>query len=167
MKLYIVRHAAAIERSAEIPEERRYVTPEGRDLMRKTARTMLKKGVEPCLFLSSPLVRAIQTADILAEAISSDAPVVVTDELAPGCDVDSLRRLVDTFHQAKELVIVGHEPDMSGIVSSLLSLQGGFNFKKGSAFKVTIDPKFAKPAVFKWLAAGKKLITSLDEAVVQ
>jgi len=165
MKLFVVRHAAAIERSVEISEEQRYLTPEGRNFMRKTARTMLKKGVEPCLILTSPLVRAIQTADILSETISSAAPVVVTDELAPGFDMEALQRLVDTYQQAKELVIVGHEPDMGSVVASLLSLEGEFVFKKGTAFKLTIDTRFAKPAAFKWLASGKKLITSLDEAV--
>ncbi len=42
MKLYIVRHAAAIERSVDIPEEHRYLTPEGRSFFRRTARTMLE-----------------------------------------------------------------------------------------------------------------------------
>jgi phosphohistidine phosphatase len=167
MKLFIVRHAAAVERTTEIPEEQRYLTPEGRVFMRKTARTMLKKGIEPCLILTSPLVRAVQTADILAESLSSVVPVVVTEELSPGFDMGALQRLVNKFQEVNELVIVGHEPDMSGVVSSLLSLQGGFNFKKGSAFKLTIDAKLAKPATFKWLAAGKKLITLQDEAVVQ
>jgi phosphohistidine phosphatase len=167
MKLFIVRHAAAIEGTAEVPEEQRYLTPKGRAFIRKTARTMLKKGMEPCLILTSPLVRAIQTADILAEALSYIVPVIVTDELSPGFDVGALQRLLKEFQQVDELVIVGHEPDLSGVVSSLLYLKGGFDFEKGSAFKLTVDAKFAKPATFKWLAAGKKLKTSQDEAVAQ
>jgi phosphohistidine phosphatase len=165
MKLFIVRHAAAIERTAEVPEEQRYLTPKGRDFMRTTARTMLKKGMEPGLILTSPLIRAVQSADILAEALSYNGPVVVTDQLSPGFDVGALQRLLAEFPQADELVIVGHEPDLSIVVSSLLSLKGGFDFKKGSAFKLTLDAKFAKPATFKWLAVGKKLKTSQDDAV--
>ncbi len=167
MKLIVVRHAAAVERSAEIPEDQRYLTPEGRAYFRKTARTMVKKGVEPDLILSSPLVRAVQTADILAEALEYAGPVAVTDELSPGFGPEALRTLVRNFHQANELVIVGHEPDLSGVVSSLLALPNGFNFRKGSAFKLTIDTTFAEPATFKWLAVGKKLITSRDEAFAQ
>lgn len=165
MKLIIVRHAAAIERTAEVSEEQRYLTSEGRAFFRKTARTMLKKGVEPSLILTSPLVRAVQTADILAESLGYIGSVAVTDELSPGFDVAALRRLLEKFHQVDELVIVGHEPDLSTVVSSLLSLREGFTFKKGSAFRLTIDETFAKPAAFKWLAAGKKLIASQDEAV--
>ena len=61
-------------------------------------------------------------------------------------------------------MLVGHEPDLSEVVSSLLSLTGGFDFKKGSAIKLKIDIKSVKPAAFKWLAAGKKLKKSQDEA---
>lgn len=167
MKLFIVRHAAAIERTSEVPEGLRYLTPQGRAFIRKTARTMLKKGMEPCLILTSPLVRAVQTADILAEALTYIVPVIVTDELSPGFDVGALRRLLKEFQRMDELVIVGHEPDLSEVVSSLLLLKKGFNFKKGSAFKLTVDTKLDKPATFKWLAVGKKLKTSQDEAVAQ
>ena len=167
MKLFVVRHAAAIERTSNVPEEQRYLTPQGRAFIRKTARTMLKKGMEPCLILTSPLVRAVQTADILAEALKYIVPVMVTDELSPGFDVGALRRLLNEFQRMDQLVIVGHEPDLSDVVSSLLLLKGGFNFKKGSAFKLTVDTKLAKPATFKWLAVGKKLKTSRDEAVAQ
>lgn len=165
MKLYIVRHAAAIERTAEVPEEERYLTSEGRALFRKTARTMLKNGVEPSLILTSPLVRAVQTADILAEALSYIGPVVVTDELSPGFDLAAFRRLLDRFHRVDDLVIVGHEPDFGGVVSSLLSLQGGVGLKKGAAVKLKVDPTdLQSPATFKWMAVGKKLITSREEA---
>ena len=167
MKLIVVRHAAAIERTAEVPEEQRYLTPEGRAFFRKTARTMLKRGVEPSLILTSPLVRAVQTADILAEALSYIGPVMVTSELSPGFDQAALRRILDTFRQVDELVIVGHEPDLSDVVSSLLPLEGGFNFKKGAAITLKCDATFKTPASFKWLAVGKKLITSQDEAFAQ
>jgi phosphohistidine phosphatase len=63
----------------------------------------------------------------------------VTDQLSPGFDVGALQRLLAEFQQLDELVIVGHEPDLSIVVSSLLSLKGGFDFKKGSAFKLTLD----------------------------
>ena len=167
MKLIIVRHAAAIERSAEISEEQRYLTSEGRAYIRTTARTMLKKGVEPGLILTSPLVRSVQTADILAEALCYIGPVIAADELSPGFDETALKGLLEKYQPVDELVLVGHEPDLSGVIASLLSLKGGFDFKKGAAFKLKLDAKNAKPAAFKWLAAGKKLKRSQDEAVPQ
>jgi phosphohistidine phosphatase len=164
MKLFIIRHAAAIERSQEMADERRYLTPEGRMYSRKTARTMRENGAEPDVILTSPLIRSVQTADIVAETLSFIGPVIVRDELSPGFDLVALRKLLAGYQSAKELLIVGHEPDLSSVVSSLLSLRSGFDFKKGAAVRLKIDPTFATPAAFKWMAAGKKLITSQDEA---
>lgn len=132
--------------------------------MRNTARTMVKKGFEPGIILTSPLVRAVQTADILAEALSYILPVVVTDELSMGFDSDALRRLLNEFHQTDEVAIVGHEPDLSSVVSSLLFLKEGFSFKKGAAIKLTVGANHTTPATFKWMVAGEKLITSQNEA---
>src|SRR6266542_6231738 len=158
MKLIIVRHAAAIERTPEVPEEQRYLTPRGRAYCRKSARTMLKKGLDPGLILSSPLVRAVQTADILAETLSYIGPVLVTDELSPGFDLEALKSIIAKFEHVNELVIVGHEPDFSSVISALLSLQKDFDFKKGAAVKLKIGATGNKPASFKWMAAGKNLI---------
>ncbi|NVN90550.1 MAG: histidine phosphatase family protein [Desulfuromonadales bacterium] len=163
MKLIIVRHAAAIERTADVPEELRYLTSEGRSFARKTARTMLKNGIEPSLILSSPLVRAVQTADILAETLSYIGSVVVTGELAPGFDRAAFLRILDTYRQVDELLLVGHEPDLGSVVSELLFLRERYSFKKGTAVNLKCDDCFTAPATFKWLAAGKKLITSRDE----
>ncbi len=158
MKLYIVRHAAAIERTAEIPEEQRYLTPEGRAFIRKTARTMVEKKVNPDLILTSPLIRAVQTADILAEVLSYDGPLQVADELSPGFGMSALRKVVGTFPGVQELVLVGHEPDLSGVVASLLTLPGGFSLKKGVAVKLCIEASLNVPATLKWAAEGKKLL---------
>lgn len=164
MKLIIVRHAAAIERTPGVPEELRYLTSEGRAFARKTARTMLKNGVEPSLILSSPLARSVQTADILAEALSFIGPVVVTNELSPGFDRLALLRLLQTYGQVDELLLVGHEPDLGGVVAELLELREPYAFKKGAAIKLKADDLFKSPVTFKWLAAGKKLITCREEA---
>ncbi len=165
MKLYIVRHAAAVDRSQEIFEEARFLTPEGRIYFRKTARTMLKNGIEPALILTSPLLRAVQTADILAETLSYSGPLLVKEELRPGFDMGLLDRLLEDYRSADELVLVGHEPDLSALVSVLVSASKGFNFKKGTAIKLKVDPSdLPASTAFKWLAAGNKLITSKDEA---
>lgn len=164
MKIIFIRHAAAIDPCADIAEERRYLTPKGRDFFRETTRTMLKKGIEPELILTSPLLRAVQTADILAESLAYRGPLAAVDELEPGFDLHRLQQLLSRFQPVSELVLVGHEPDLSCIISSLLGLTNGFSFKKGSALRLNIEPaELAGKAVFKWLAAGRKLITSPEE----
>lgn len=166
MKLVVVRHAAAVERSPDISEETRYLTPEGRVFFRKTARTMLKNGVEPGLILTSPLLRAVQTADILVETLAYSGPFIVRDELRPGFDIQDLEKLLDDYPSVDELVLVGHEPDLSTLVAFLISRPGGFNFKKGAAVKLKIDPSnLPDSTAFKWLVFGKKLVESLDDAM--
>ena len=164
MKIIFIRHAEAIDRCDAIVEEKRYLTPKGRISFRETARTMIKKGVEPELIISSPLLRAIQTADILAESLTYKGPLEALDELEPGFDIDQLRKLLHRYQHINELVIVGHEPDLGSIITSLLGLDKGFAFKKGGAVRLTIDPAdLQRGAVFKWLALGNKLITSQDD----
>ena len=165
MKLILVRHAAASERTDGVSDEKRYLTSEGRVFFRKTARTMLKNGIDPSLILTSPLLRAVQTAEILAETLSYSGPLVVTDELAPGFDILALQKLFNEYPSVNELVLVGHEPDFSSLIASLLKLPAGFNFKKGAAIKLKVDPACPeKPALFKWLATGSKMIPTQKEA---
>ena len=166
MKLVVVRHAAAVERNSDISEETRFLTPEGRVFFRKTARTMLKNGVEPGLILTSPFLRAVQTADILAETLAYSGSFEVRNELRPGFDRKALDKLLDDYRSVDELVLVGHEPDLSTIVAFLISRPGGFNFRKGAAIKLKIDPSsLPDTTAFRWLAFGKKLVPSLDEAM--
>jgi len=167
MKLIFMRHAEAIERSPGIPDEKRYLTTEGRVFTRKTSRTVLKNSVEPDLILTSPLLRAVQTAEILAGTISFIGPLIVTDELAPGLDMAGLERIIGSYRSVDELVLVGHEPDFSNLVSGLLGLQSGFDFRKGSAVKLTVTTKHAPYASrFKWFAVGRKIIRSRKEAFI-
>jgi len=164
MKLIFVRHAEALDRTAAMTDEMRYLTSEGRSSFRKTARTMLKQGVEPSLILTSPLIRAVQTTEILAETLAFFGPLLVRNELRPGFDMQKLQDLLNEFQSADEVVFVGHEPDLSGLITALLSLPDGFNLKKGAAVKLKANPKnLQNTTLFKWLVIGKKLVRKCDE----
>ena len=69
MKLYLVRHAEAIERSGTTPDASRYLTTKGRLAFRKIARRGRKAGIAPAVIFTSPLLSAVQTAEILAEQL--------------------------------------------------------------------------------------------------
>jgi phosphohistidine phosphatase len=165
MKLVFIRHAAAVDRTPEISEASRYLTPEGRIFFRKTAHTILKNNVDPAVILTSPLIRAVQTAEILAETLSCCSPLILRNELQPGFGMQALTRLLDEYNSAAELVLVGHEPDLSTIIAFLLQLSGWFSLKKGAAVKLKINPdSLPLSTEFKWLAQGNKLIASRQEA---
>jgi phosphohistidine phosphatase len=167
MKLFFVRHAEAVDRSAAMADEMRYLTSEGRGSFRKTARTMLKQGVEPSLILTSPLIRSVQTAEILADTLAFVGPLLVRTELSPGFDLQQLQDVLNEYQSAAEVIIVGHEPDLSGLITALLCLQDGFDLKKGAAVKLKTDPKNLQDStVFKWLVVGKKLVRECAELSV-
>jgi len=157
MKLYLVRHAEAIERTTAVPDAHRYLTPKGRLYFRKTVKRLIKRGALPDCICSSPLTRAVQTAEILAEEIGFRGQLIVTDKLAPGFGSAGLKYILSKCAEAKGVALVGHEPDLGDLVSSLLSLQEPFSLKKGEVVALELPRKGAlSPAVFLWSAAGKK-----------
>jgi len=159
MKLYLVRHAAAVERSEDVTEEYRYLTIRGRRSFRLTAKRMAKKEEMPDVILSSPLARALQTAEILSEAGGFDGEVVVSPDLAPGFDQNKLRRILAAHKGKDALALVGHEPDLSGVAATLLGLSQPLPIKKGMVAYLKLNPgqKNVK-ASLKWLLfEGKKV----------
>lgn len=158
MRLYMVRHAEAIERTREIPDAMRYLTAEGRSFFRKTAKQMARKGALPDVIFSSPLVRAVQTAEILAVEIGFQGELQVTESLSPGFGRAALRSLLSKCEEAREVAIVGHEPDLGDLVNSLLPASEPRTLKKGEVVALDLPRKGAlSPAVFLWSAAGKKI----------
>ena len=132
MKLYLVRHAEAIERSATTPDASRCLTTKGRLSFRKIARRARKAGASPAVIFTSPLLRAVQTAEILAERLKHKGEVVVARELSPGFDPGALRALLAGAGNPVEAAFVGHEPDLGAIAAALMSVPGGFPLRKGA-----------------------------------
>ncbi len=138
MEICLVRHAIAVERGTPGYEADalRPLTPRGRDRMREAARG-LQKVLTPQLILTSPLLRARQTAEIVAATYRLATPKV-TESLANGDDAALLRELADL--DASSVLLVGHEPYMSGTLALLLtgdSSSMSTDFKKGGAALVS------------------------------
>lgn len=162
MKLYVIRHGEAIERSAAVREEDRWLTPAGRDEFRANARRLAKKGIVPDCIVTSPLVRAVQTADILADVLGFGGEIRVSQELAPGFGVEGLFRLVDANGTPRSLAVVGHEPDLGEVVARLLGIEGALPLKKGVIMALELEPSLpAEPARFRWLIHQGEKISEL------
>jgi len=136
MDLYIVRHAIAVDRgSPAFPwDDDRPLTPEGMHKFRLAARGLNRLDVQLDRILSSPLIRARQTAEILRDAISPDLEIEHTPHLKPSSEfADSLASVAAL--DAKAVAVVGHEPHLSGFASYLLAGPGGsasLMFRKGA-----------------------------------
>jgi len=162
VKLYLVRHAEAIERSATTPDASRYLTTKGRLSFRRIARRVRTAGAAPDVIFTSPLLRSVQTAEILAERLKHKGAVVVAKELSPGFDLRALRALLAGAGHPVEAAFVGHEPDLGGIAAALMSVPGGFPLRKGAVVAVEVDGSVPKgTAKFLWMEDDKGTATRL------
>ena len=126
MKLYVMRHGPAEDHAESGVDGDRALSAAGRERVRTVARMLMEVNEQPVLVVTSPLVRAVQTAEIVALVTrigERDGAVEVRRQIAPGGDAASLaHRLV--AEGKKRVMFVGHEPDLSGLVSALLGSFG-------------------------------------------
>lgn len=141
MKLHIIRHAQAIERSTALPDEQRNLTCRGRKRFRQVAACLKKMAVTPDYILTSPLIRAVQTAEILSETIRFNGELQISAELAVGPDSSALSSLLRARSSASEIVIVGHEPGLGELVRTLLRLPAPCSLPKGCVVSLEISIK--------------------------
>jgi phosphohistidine phosphatase len=131
MDLLIVRHGQAVEDAPGLGDGGRWLTAKGRKVTRRVARWLAKrKDRRPAAIWTSPLVRAVQTAEILAETMGLDGDVSVVAELCPGRDASELIRLLSLYRGPEPLALVGHEPLLSALSTDLL---GGAAWSGASA----------------------------------
>ncbi|MEH2114318.1 phosphohistidine phosphatase SixA [Nostoc sp.] len=122
MELYLIRHGIAEEQGLGIKDEDRSLTKEGRQKTEKVAQKLVKLGLNFDLILTSPLVRARQTAEILiAEKLSPQ--LEESSHLAPDGQISSwLKDWLEpkNYSQNTQLALVGHEPNLSNWAEILL-----------------------------------------------
>jgi len=112
VRLVIVRHAEAA--SGE-PDELRPLTPEGRDAARALGRRLADEGLEPDAVLTSPLLRARETAQELARPAGLEPEP--DERLAPGATPEAVRAAAE--ERGETVIVVGHQPDCSRIAAAL------------------------------------------------
>jgi phosphohistidine phosphatase len=112
VRLYLVRHAEAAPGE---PDDLRPLTPAGRDAARDLGRRLAGRGLRPTALLSSPLLRARQTAAELARALDCEAEA--DERLAPGATAEGVRAAV--AGRGDEVVVVGHQPDCGRIAAEI------------------------------------------------
>lgn len=119
MLVFLVRHAHA---EPGDPDGFRSLSARGRDEARGLAERLAAHESPPCLVITSPLLRARETAQAIASATSAE--VRVDDRLAPGATVEALRAALDDA--VGPVAVVGHQPDCSEIAVALTAADPGF-----------------------------------------
>ncbi len=121
MTLYILRHATAEETSSSGDDGSRRLTERSKEKMRKAAAGMRDIGLKFDAILTSPLARATETAEIVAAAYHNATPPTVLPVLATGVTALDAVAGLRPFAKHDDVMIVGHEPQLSAIASILLA----------------------------------------------
>ena len=159
MRIYLVRHSESVGSVPSMPDAARFLTARGRVSFREMALRCRDAGGIPSRILTSPFVRAVQTAEILSEALRYEGEVVLDPRLSPGFDVARLGAVLDDYPGESGIALVGHEPDLGGILTLLLSLPQKYAMRKGAIAAIdcrtSADPSRAKLV---WLLTADRRI---------
>jgi phosphohistidine phosphatase len=143
MKLYIVRHAIAVPRGTPgMEDDERSVTEEGMAKMRQSAAGIRTLGYIPEVILTSPLLRARQTADVLLEAFGKQVELKIVPALAPGGAHQELYRDIGLYEKKLvSLMLVGHQPSLGEIAGEIAfgSPEHFIEFKKGGTCLIELE----------------------------
>ncbi|MDA1217531.1 MAG: histidine phosphatase family protein [Chloroflexi bacterium] len=155
MRLYFLRHGLAGDSTTWTgADEQRPLTPEGVARMQVSARTISALALNLDEIITSPYVRARQTADIVAAQLG--LPVTAHASLVPGFSFPMLERLLNTRLQAGALLLVGHEDDFSQLIGRLMG-GGRVVMKKGSLARVDLLQLQPPAGILSWLLPPKLL----------
>jgi phosphohistidine phosphatase len=165
MIIYVIRHAIAAPVTASEAaqdDSQRPLTGNGYRKMRRIARGLNQLRASLDLILTSPYVRAAETAKIVAKEFElSKENVVVTDHLSPEGAADRLIEEIQAHHGSiGKLALVGHEPSLSSLISLLVSGNPGLSIalKKGSVCRLSVDVlQYGRCATLDWLLAPAQL----------
>ena len=143
MKLYIVRHASAVSHGTPgVRDDDRALTEKGVRQMRQAAAGLRRLGYIPDLLLSSPLMRATQTAELLMAAFGKWLEMEIAPSLAPSGDRRELYgEIARHSRKLKRLMLVGHQPSLGEIAGEIVwgSAQQLVDFKKGGMCAIELE----------------------------
>ncbi len=161
MELVFLRHGLAVDQEEWKGDEAdRPLTAEGADRTREVVRGLRTLKVRPDVILSSPLLRARETAEIAKKGLITDAKVELAEELAPAASPDRIIARLADLADKPVVLCVGHEPHISTTISAMVSgkTAASFEVKKAGAccIRFTGAPK-AGTGTLLWLLPPKFL----------
>ncbi len=158
-ELYLIRHGLAEERGDRWPDDnKRPLTDEGISRMRKATRGLARLGVTVDVVLSSPLVRARQTAEIVAAGFDPRPSLVNIDSLAPDGSYAAIVADLEKHGRKTRIALVGHEPAVGELAARLIGSRHPLELKKGAVCRIDLDEiPPGGPGGLRWLLTPKIL----------
>ncbi|MGD1019140.1 MAG: phosphohistidine phosphatase SixA [Verrucomicrobiia bacterium] len=157
MKLYLLRHGSAADMASSDAE--RELTREGEEEAQIVGSALAELGVKPSHILSSPLVRARQTAEIAAQALKVRGAVESLDELANGTPTQALLRALNPYSSEDEILLVGHMPSLAEHLAALIGSKSPQGLALGKACIACVGLDELRPGrgQLRWLLRQKQL----------
>lgn len=122
MDIYILRHGKAEEHTQTISSDyKRQLTETGKKELECIAKAIKNLDIEFDTIISSPLIRAKQTAEIIKKHVKSKKKIIFWDELKPEIDVSKTVKKLYAFKSTSSVLLVGHEPHLSTLIAVLIS----------------------------------------------
>jgi phosphohistidine phosphatase len=163
MDLFILRHGIAEARGTPAPggDSQRRLTAVGKSKIRRAARGMKALELDFDLILSSPYLRASETAGIVSDVFGLEAKLVLSTALAAdGNPKELLDQLKQDYPKRKRILLVGHEPYLSRLISLLISGDTAIaiTLKKGGLCKLsTAALHYGRCATLEWLLTPSQM----------
>jgi len=152
MLLTLIRHGEALAPNAPLGDEGRPLSVHGRREASATGEALASRGVRPTQIWSSPLVRAVQTAELVAAALPYDGIITARDDLYSHSAPLDLIATIRAAGENASIIAVGHEPFMSTAANELLDLYVA-SFSTAAAFHLEVAR--SGPATLRWRWAGR------------
>ena len=153
MEIYLLRHAIAEDAAPGHPDAERALTSEGRDKLRRVLKRARQAEVSPSLILSSPYLRAVQTAQIAAQALGYEGRLVHSAALVPDASPHHLWDEIRARRTESAILLASHEPLMSSSAAFLLGCPAlQVDMKKAALLRIDCDRFGGDPrGVLKWM----------------
>lgn len=156
MQIYILRHAIAEDAPRGGSDADRALTREGKEKLRRVLQCAHEAGVRPGAIMTSPLKRAVETAELAASILNVKRELMKTSALSPTGSPHRVWSEVRA-HPTDELLISGHEPLLSRVVAFLLRCPAlRLDLKKGAMVRIDIETVEPEPhGILKWILTPK------------
>lgn len=157
MEIYLLRHGIAEDGAPGSPDSDRRLTPEGKRKLHETLKAAAQAGVQPSLILSSPYVRARQTAEIAAGELGYKEEIVTVGALTPDGHPEDVWDEIRTHARERAILLASHEPLCSRMAAFLLGApELQVDFKKGALMRIDVSPgRLAPQGVLNWMLTAK------------
>ena len=151
MNLYLMRHAdAGVARGNPVLDAKRALVKEGKDQCILMARVLGALKVQIDVIVSSPLKRALQTAQFVGTELGYEAKVEISPALGLNADYAAFQKMLAKYSDHEGVLVVGHNPHIFQFLGRLITANGGaaIRMRKGSIARVDLD---RHPPLLRWL----------------